>query len=451
MRKPGLICISDLTAPVLLRPAIRALLQTQTWADAAGGGSDKFVGIAMDALIDQAGRALAAGDPLGALKRVALRDDASALALRGIAMAQLGYFGRSRALLREAARAFGPRAPLPRARCTVAEAEVALVSRDLAWSARALEAATRVLETQGDRRNAAHARHLAIRHLLLRGRLDEAEDAILALDPAALPAASRAAHELILAGIAIRRLHTGQARTAIERARDLAARSGIAALSAEVETTAGMLEAPAARRIDREGEHPMRLDAVAALLASDTLVVDACRHAARHGATVVSLAARPVLFALARTLAQAWPDEAPRAHLFAQVFGARQSDESHRARLRVEIGRLRALLRDLAEIGATANGFALRPRAAAVAVLAPPLQEEHGPVLALLSDGEAWSSSALALVLGTSQRTVQRALEALAAQGMAQPLGRGRARRWTAAPLAGITTTLLLPVPAVDG
>ena len=138
----------------------------------------------------------------------------------------------------------------------------------------------------------------------------------------------------------------------------------------------------------------MRLDAVAALLASDTFVVDACRHAARQGSTVVSLAARPVLFALARALAQAWPGEASRHELLARAFGARQSDESHRARLRVEIGRLRALLRDLAGIEATANGFALRPRAAAVAVLVPPLQEDHGPVLALLSDGEAWSSSA---------------------------------------------------------
>ena len=308
-----------------------------------------------------------------------------------------------------------------------------------------------MLEAHGDRRNAAHARHLAIRHLLLRGRLDEAEDAILALDPAALPAASRAAHELILAGIAIRRLHIGQARAALDRARDLAARSGIAALSAEVETVAGALQVPAARRIDRDGEQPMRLDAVAALLASDTLVVDACRHAVRRGASVVSLAARPVLFALTRCLAQAWPGEVWRHELLARAFGARQSDESHRARLRVEIGRLRALLRGLAGIEATANGFALRPRAAAVAVLVPPLQEDHGPVLALLSDGEAWSSSALALVLGTSQRTVQRALKALAAQGLAQPLGRGRARRWTAAPPAGITTTLLLPVSPLGG
>src|SRR5882757_6649206 len=168
----------------------------------------------MDALISAAARALAAGDPLGALNRVALRDDASALALRGIAMAQLGDLVRARALVRRAARAFGPKEAVARARCVVAEAEIALVSRDLGWPAKALDAARATLERHGDRVNAAHARTLAVRRLVLIGRLDEAERALAELDPAALPPALKAAHELVVAGIALRRLRTKAARAA---------------------------------------------------------------------------------------------------------------------------------------------------------------------------------------------------------------------------------------------
>src|SRR5271156_4163536 len=148
----------------------------------------------MDSLITAAARALAAGDPLGALKRVALRDDAPALALRGMAMAQLGDHIRAKALLRSAARAFGPREAVARARCVVAEAEIALVSRDLGWPANALDAARAALEAHGDRVNAAHARHLEVRRLLLIGRLDEAENALAALDPSPFPPALKAAH-----------------------------------------------------------------------------------------------------------------------------------------------------------------------------------------------------------------------------------------------------------------
>ena len=172
----------------------------------------------MDSLITAAARALAAGDPLGALKRVALRDDAPALALRGIAMAQLGDLVRAKALLRRAARAFGPKEAVARARCVVAEAEIALVSRDLGWPAKALDAARATLEAHGDRVNAAHARYLEVRRLLLIGRLDEAERTLAALDPAPLPPASRAAHELVVAGIAMRRLRTKAARAALARA-----------------------------------------------------------------------------------------------------------------------------------------------------------------------------------------------------------------------------------------
>jgi hypothetical protein len=402
----------------------------------------------MDSLITAAARALAAGDPLGALNRVALRDDAPALALRGIAMAQLGDLDRAKALVRSAARAFGPREAVARARCVVAEAEIALVSRDLGWPAKALAAARATLEAHGDRVNAAHARNLEVRRLLLIGRLDEAEHALADLDPAPFPPASRAAHELVVAGIAMRRLRTKTARAALARAERAARAADIPALSAEVESASLVLNTPAARLIARGHERLLLLEDVEALLASKALVVDACRHVVRDARTVVSLARRPVLFALARALGEGWPADVPRSTLLTRAFRAKHADESHRARLRVEIGRLRKMLRTLADVSATERGFALVPRRAReVVVLARPVEEEHAAVLAFLADGESWSSSALALALGASQRTVQRALEELAAASKVQSFGRARARRWMTRPVPGFTTTLLLPGP----
>ncbi len=402
----------------------------------------------MDSLITAAARALAAGDPLGALNRVALRDDAPALALRGIAMAQLGDFMRAKALVRRAARAFGPKQAVARARCVVAEAEIALASRDLGWPAKALDAARATLEAHGDRANAAYARHLEVRRLLLIGRLDEAEHRLAELDPAPFPPASRAAHELVVAGIAMRRLRTKTARVALARAARAARHAGIPALTAEVESASLVLNTPAARLIARGEERTLLLDEVEALLASRALIVDACRHVVRDACTAVSLARRPVLFALARALGEAWPGDVPRDLLVARAFRAKHADESHRARLRVEVGRLRTVLRTLAGVSATKRGFALAPRRAReVVVLARVVEERHAAVLAFLADGESWSSSALALALGASQRTVQRALDSLAAAGKTQSFGRGRARRWMTPPVPGFTTTLLLPAP----
>jgi hypothetical protein len=402
----------------------------------------------MDSLITAAARALAAGDPVGALKRVALRDDAPALALRGIAMAQLGDLVRAKALLRSAARAFSSKEAVARARCVVAEAEIALASRDLGWPERALEAARVTLEEHGDRLNAAHARYLEVRRLLLIGRLDEAERRLATLDPAPFPPASRTAHELVVAGIAMRRLRTKAARAALARAERAARHARIPALTAEVESAFLVLNTPAARLIASGEERLLLLEEVEALLASKALVVDACRHIVRDARTVVSLARRPVLFALARALGEAWPEEVPRDLLLARAFGAKLADESHRARLRVEVGRLRKVLRTLAGVSATKRGFRLAPRRAhEVVVLARPVDEEHGAVLAFLADGESWSSSALALALGTSQRTVQRALDSLAEGEKVQWFGRGRARRWMTPPVPGFTTTLLLPAP----
>ncbi|MER8708797.1 helix-turn-helix domain-containing protein [Mesorhizobium sp. M1088] len=402
----------------------------------------------MDSLITAAAHALATGDPLGALKRVALRDDAPALALRGIAMAQLGDLVRAKVLLKRAARAFSPREAVARARCILAEAEIALVSRDLTWPAKALDAARATLEKHGDRVNAAHARNLDVRRLLLIGHLDEAERRLDGFDPSPLPPASRAAHELAVAGIAIRRLRTGPARAALGLAARAARAAGIPALIAEVESASLVLDTPAARLVARGGERPLLLDEVEALLASGALVVDACRNVVRVADTVVSLATRPVLFALARALAEAWPGDVARATLIARAFRGKDADESHRARLRVEVGRLRAELRSLADVSATKRGFALAPRRAGeVVVLAPPVEEEHAAVLAFLADGESWSSSALAIALGASSRTVQRALEQLAQAGKVQSFGRGRARRWMTPPLTGFPTILLLPGP----
>jgi hypothetical protein len=382
------------------------------------------------------------------LKRVALRDDAPALALRGIAMAQLGDLARAKTLLRRAARTFAPKEAVARARCVVAEAEIALVSRELGWPATTLDAARATLEEHGDRVNAAHARYLEVRRLLLIGRLDEAERTLAQLDPAPFPPASRTAHELVVAGIAMRRLRTKAARAALARAERAARHARIPALTAEVESASLVLSAPAARLIASGEERLLVLEDVEALLASKAFVVDACRYVVRDAVTVVSLARRPVLFALARALGEAWPRDVPRDTLVARAFGAKRADESHRARLRVEVGRLRTVLRRLADVSATKRGFALAPRRAReVVVLARPtrIDEEHAAVLAFLADGESWSSSALALALGRSQRTVQRALDSLAAAGKVQSFGRARARRWMTPPVPGFTTTLLLP------
>jgi DNA-binding transcriptional ArsR family regulator len=399
----------------------------------------------VDSLITAAARALAAGDPLGALNRVALRSDPPALALRGIAMAQLGDLVRAKALVRSAVRGFGPREAAARARCIVALAEIALAARDLNWPGKALDQARATLEQHGDKLNAAHARYLEVRRLLLIGHLDLAERALAELDPTPFPPASRTAHELVVAGIAMRRLQAKAARDALSRAERAARQAGIPALTAEVESLSVMLDMPAARLIARGQVRPLLLDEVEALQGSPVLVVDGCRHVVREAGQAVSLASRPVLFALARALGEAWPGDVPRDVLVARAFGARHADESHRARLRVEVGRLRAMLRPLAGIRATKRGFALVPRPSGeVIVLARPVDERHAALLALLADGESWSSSALALALGMSQRSVQRALDGLAEGGKVQSFGRGRAQRWMTTPLPGITTTLLL-------
>ena len=400
----------------------------------------------MDSTINAAAQALASGDVLGALKRVALRDDPSALALHGIAMAQLGDFARAKTLLKTAARRFGRREPVAQARCVVAEAEIALVSRDLAWPPERLEESANVLALRGDAQNAAHARCIAARRSLLLGQLDTAEAGLAGLDPARLSPMLRASYFLVDAGIHIRRIRATAAQQALAQAHAAALLSGIPALIAEVEAAQESLSGPVAllnrgRRMEAVG-----LDGVEQLLASDTLVIDTTRNVLRQRDEVIALSSRPILFALLRTLAEAWPGDAPRENLLRQAFNARHADESHRGRLRVEIARLRQAIAPLAAISATARGFNLAARTTDdLAVLTSPLDSQNAAVMALLADGEAWSSSALALALGTGIRTVQRALTQLQEQQQVQSIGRGRAQRWTMLTVPGFPRTLLLP------
>jgi len=401
----------------------------------------------MDSLVASAARLLAAGDPLGALKRVALRDDPPALALRGIAMAQLGDYERARKLLRRAARGFGARERLAQARCQVAEAEVALAARDLTRPVHMLDNALQALDALGDHANALHARLVAARRQLLVGELDAAEQTLAAVDMAATvppPLAARA--ELTRAELALRRVRVADAALALDRAHAAAVAAGIPPLVAEIGRARRALSAPAARLIRAGVVRLVRLDEVETLFASGDLIVDACRRAVRGRARSVPFAGRPVLFALVGALAEAWPADVPRDRLIERVFQARTVNESHRARLRVELSRLRAALRPLARIKATPRGFALAPiKAPAVLVLAPPIDGPAGSILALLEGGESWSTSALASALGSSQRTVQRALRQLEEAAAVRAVGHGRSRRWLAPTLGGFATTLLLP------
>ena len=402
--------------------------------------------VAMDSLITASARALAVGDALGALKRIALRDDPPALALRGVAMAQLGEHARARELLRRAARGFGRHEALARARCIVAEAEVALAVRDIVSSPRALAAALATLEAYADHGNVQQAYLISARRFLLLGRLGQAQAALAHINGLAASPAQVAVAELVAADLALRSLHITAAKAALGRAQVAAQRAQIPALLAEVAEAHTVFARQAARCFSAQGERTLRLDEVAALLASGVLVIDACRHRLGAGNTWHSLARRPVLFMLARTLAEAWPGDVDRATLIARVFHQRDPDETHRARLRVEMGRLRALVNTLAQIEATERGFVLKPRnASSVVVLAPPIDGDQASLLALLADGAAWSTSALALALGDSQRTVQRTLAELEAGKRVRSIGQARARRWLAPPLAEFTTILLLP------
>lgn len=399
----------------------------------------------MDAALAAAAQALSRGDPLFALKQVALRRDARALALRATALAQLGEYKQAQRLFSRAARRFGAAEPLASARCAVALAEVALAAREITLADGPLLSAIETLKRHGDGINARYAQLLRARHALALGDLALAERHLKALDLRRAPPALHALAALSTAEIALRRTQPERARRALERAAKAARRAQIPALLAEVAAAQDMLTRPLARRVAGDRSEPLTIDQVAQLMARPHLIVDACRRVVRKGARQVSFQQRPVLFALVRGLAEAAPFAVSREALIRLGFGMSRPNASLRARLRVAMGRLRRLLSGLAEVRATSSGYVLETRPAPPCVIAPPLEDHASHVMALLADGEPWSTSALALSLGSSQRSVQRALSELETTGKVRGVGAGRSRRWLAAPLSGFAPHMLLP------
>lgn len=406
----------------------------------------------MDSAISTAARALSLADPLTALKHVALRSDPPALALRGIAMAQLGELQQARALLRRAAQNFGVAEPVERARCVVAQAEVALALRDLAGAERGLDEAVALLDQRGDAANAAFARLVQVRRLTLLGQIERAERQLSKLSPAPTPPRFSALLNLAAADLAMKRVDSVTAEQALRRAREAARQARIAPLLSEVEKAERQLREPVARALEAQQVRPLVLAELPAVWTSGKLVVDACRREVRQGKIVISLVTRPILLELLVTLACAAPGDVPRDDLIERAFGARRVNDSHRVRLRVELGRLRRLLARVAVLRATTRGFELAARSASgCLVLLPPADGEASALMALLRGGEAWSTSALAAAVGKSQRAVQRALAGLESDGKVRALGAGRARRWVRAPATGFATTLLLVAPGTLG
>jgi hypothetical protein len=411
----------------------------------------------MDADLEAAARCLARFDALAALRLVGLREEPEALALRGVAMAQLGEDRTAQTLLRRAERIFLDGDPAMHARILAARGEIALATRDLELAGRLLEAAEAALT---DRINRVFVRFLRVRRLLLLGRVDEAR-ALAAIDLRGAPPRLRALAELLRADIATKRLRPLEADAAIARARMAARAAQLPPLADQVEHVADELAAPVARIARDRKIAPATLADIASLQRESGLVVDAFRRELRLASVTVSLAKRPVLFALAETLAESAPESQSRAHLIERAFGARRTTESLRARLRVELGRLRRALEPLGAmaIESTKDGFALRWRASRrnasvrrargkdpfpALVVLPPADGEASLLLALLRGGEAWSSSALASASGLGQRAVQRALAELKDAGKVDAHGAGRNRRWVARPPDGFATTMSL-------
>ena len=406
----------------------------------------------MDSAISTAARALSVADPLTALKYVALRSDPPALALRGIAMAQLGELSHAKALLRRAAQKFGAKEPVLRARCVVAEAEVTLAMRDLAGAERGLHEAIRVLSARGDMANAAFARLVEVRRLTLLGDVERAERELDKLSFADAPPRLAALLHLAAADLAMRRVDGVRAERLLTRAREAAAEVRILPLLGEIEKAERQLREPVARLLEEQRERPLLLRELPALWASGKLVIDACRREARLGKHVVSLVTRPILLELLVALAEATPHDVARDALIARAFGARRVNDSHRVRLRVELGRLRKLMIRLADVRATSAGYELAARGAVgCLLLIPPALGEASALFALLRGGEAWATSSLAAAVGKSQRAVQRALSDLERDGKVRAIGRGRARRWVGAPSGRFATTLLLVAPGTLG
>jgi tetratricopeptide (TPR) repeat protein len=389
-----------------------------------------------------AARALSLGDALSALKWLGRRTDAPARAMRGAALSQLGAFVSAKAQLRAALRALGPESGLLRARCLAAQAEIALALGDLRWSAEPVARAVAELEAAGDARNAAYLRLVAARAALRLGRPADAERLLRPATFAPVAPLDRTLAELVRVELAAKRGDPDLLKSALASAGAAAERAAIPALVSEVARIRDRYEGPAAVITSRGKARTASFCEVCALGRSAGVVIDGGAREVRSSGDGVPFARRPVLFDVLRVLAEAWPGAVPREALIARVFGARRPNESHRIRLRVEIGRLRKVVRPRLGVVSEGPGYALS--AAGEVVLVMPLEESPASrLLSLMHGGEGWSASSLALALDVSERTIQRSLGELQRAGKVGPTGNGRGRRWVR--LFEIPTDLLLP------
>jgi hypothetical protein len=394
-----------------------------------------------DALV-RAGLAIARGDPLGAITATGVRDDPHALAIRGIALSQLHEFPQARALLERAADAFAREDdPLHRARAVAALAEITAAERDLARAAAMLGEAADALRAHGDATNAAWVELVIARLRLFDGDMDAAHAHIARAEVDVRErgtASVRAAVHLARSEAAMRAMRAELARRTLIEARTWSDRAGNDVLSTEIARLEEALVAPIAVEVRDGRRTPIDLHRVESLLAprvlggSRFLVVDAMRRRVTIDSIVAAdLRTRPVLLALLVALARAWPSARPPNELVLEAFGARAMNESHRARLRVEIGRLRRVLAPSATVEAHDRGFRLKLRHGDDLALLEPIETgEAASLRALLADGEAWPVKSLAGALGLGARTVQRALVALCDAGEVRAIGNARARRY---------------------
>ncbi|PCC68517.1 HTH domain-containing protein [Nannocystis exedens] len=393
-----------------------------------------------DALL-AAARALAGGDPLRALAGVGRDDSARGLTLRGIAYAQLGDLELARDALARAVDLADD--PLLAARARAALVEVELGSGAPALAAREARLAADALERLGDPRNAAMQRLVLARAEVLLGRLNEARRAVEAVLAGDLGPDLRAVASLVQAEIAVRALAPTDARSALARAREAMAHAPHQLLARTVEALEQELARPLASVWRAGVTTEADLFAIEALSRGHLLLVDACRRLALGGRVTIPLARRPVLFALLLELARAWPAAVARDLLAARAFSVRRVNDSHRARLRVEIGRLRKLMDGLAAAPVASDDGYLLASQRDVAVLLPPTDDEAARLGLLLGDGAAWSAQALAEHAGVSRRTAQRALQQLVERGAVVRTGKGKDVRYTR-PGAPIASRMLL-------
>lgn len=396
----------------------------------------------MDPTFASAARALARGDALLALKTIGRRTDPSGRALRSVALAQLGDFRTAKLEVRAALRALGPEQPALRAKCLAVEAEIALATGDLRWNAEPVVNALAELRAVGDARNADYLQLVAARAALRLGMPADAERLFRAGTFASTPPLGRAYAELVRVELAAKRGDATTLARALAGAARAAEQCASLALVAEVARLRDTYEGPSLVITSRGTAKMAAFLDLCALKSSGAIVIDGGTREVTSGDRVVSLVRKPVLFELLRALAEQAPDEATREMLITRGFGARRPNASHRSRLRVELGRLRSLVRGMLDVEAMDAGYAVRAKRD-VALVMPLEESADSRLLALMQHGEPWSASSLAEALGVSARTVQRSLVLLESSGKVASRGEGRAQRWVR--LGETPTDLLLP------